>query len=204
MGVSQYLERASGNSTGAVETTKIFVAMNDINIGTKLDAQNVRPEEWPKDRVPDGAITTLEELADRFPRTRLYAGEPILQAKLMDSNDGSKSVDIPEGFRVVSVRVSMESSVSGLVQPGDRVDLVVFLRKSADIPETGTRTILRDVNVFAVDAETERNVDSNGVARSLRHGLAAGQARSGGNGDAGERVGTTLPDPSASERQSRG
>jgi len=157
-----------GAAGGAVVTTQIFVAASDINIGQKLDANNVKLEEWPKDRVPDGALTELEQLTDRFPRTRLYAGEPVLKAKLMDSNDGSKSVTIPKGYRVVSVKVSMESSVSGLVQPGDRVDLLVFLRKNGEVPVTGTKTILRDVNVFAVDAATERNVDSNGVAYSLR------------------------------------
>lgn len=168
IGVSQYLETASGNAKGAVETVSIFVAVADINIGEKLDAQNVKLDEWPRDRMPAGAILDLEQLEGRFPRTRLYAGEPILVAKLMDSNDGSKAVDIPEGFRVVSVKVSVESVVGGLVQPGDRVDLLVFLRKSSEVPDTGTRTILRDVNVFAVDAETERRVDDEGHSLAVR------------------------------------
>jgi pilus assembly protein CpaB len=167
IGVSQYMERGGKGGTGA-DTTKIFVAITDINIGDQLNEQNIRLEEWPKQRVPEGAISQLDDLQDRFPRTRLYAGEPILRAKLMDSNDGSKSVDIPKGFRVVSVKVSMESSVSGLVQPGDRVDLMVLLKKSNEVPETGTRTILRDVNIFAVDSETERNVDADGSSSVLR------------------------------------
>jgi pilus assembly protein CpaB len=168
IGVSQYLENASGNTAAPVETEEIFVAVADINIGEKLDAQNVKLEKWPRDRMPEGAITVLEDVEGRFPKTRLYSGEPILIAKLMDSNDGSKAVDIPEGYRVVSVKVSVESVVGGLVQPGDRVDLLVFLRKSAEVPETGTRTILRDVNVFAIDAETERRVDAEGQARAVR------------------------------------
>ena len=167
IGVSQYLE--TNGSGPQVTTEKIFVAATNINIGEQLDAQNVRLEEWPKDRIPDGATLTLEELEERYPRTRLYAGEPILQAKLMDSRDrGSEAHTIPEGYRVVSVKVSVESSVSGLVQPGDRVDLVVFLRKSGEVPETGTKTILRDVNVFSVDGDTERSVDEDGQARNVR------------------------------------
>lgn len=143
--------------------------MTDINIGEKLDATNVKLEEWPKDRVPEGAIMDLADLEEQYPRTRLYAGEPILVAKLMDSRDrGSKALTIPKGFRVVSVKVSVESSVSGLVQPGDRVDLLVFLRKSGEVPETGTKTILRDVNVFSVDGETERSIDAEGQTRNVR------------------------------------
>lgn len=168
IGVSRYLERASGSTKPAQETVKIFVAAADINIGEKLTEQNVQMADWPKDRLPDGAIKDRKDLEQRFPRTRLYMGEPILRAKLMDSNDGSKSVDIPKGYRVVSVKVSMEASVSGLVQPGDRVDLVVCLKKNQEIPETASRTILRDVNVFAVDTETERRLDASGQTRIVR------------------------------------
>jgi hypothetical protein len=35
------------------------------------------------------------------------------------------------------------------------------------VKETGTRTILQDVNVFSVDGETERSVDENGQSRNL-------------------------------------
>jgi pilus assembly protein CpaB len=167
IGVSQYME--TGVMSQAVETEQIFVAVTDVNIGEQLDAQNVKLEVWPTDRVPEGAVRDLEALEERYPRTRLYAGEPILQAKLMDSQDrGSYAVTIPKGYRVVSVKVTVEASVAGLVQPGDRVDLMVFLRKSSEVPETGTRTILRDVNVFSVDGETERSVDENGEARNVR------------------------------------
>jgi len=168
IGVSQYMERASGGGAAAAPTVDICVAIVDIGIGEKFTAQNVKLEGWPKDRVPDGAVSDMKDLDDRYARARLYAGEPILRAKLMDSNDGSKAVDIPKGFRVVSVKVSMESSVSGLVQPGDRVDLMVFLQKSHDVPQTSTKTILRDVNVFAVDTETERSVDAQGKSQNLR------------------------------------
>ena len=169
IGVSQYMQTAAGSGDVAVKTATIFVAITDINIGEKLDAQNVKLEEWPKDRVPEGAITELNELEDRFPRQRLYVGEPIMSAKLMNGNDrGSPALTIPKGFRVVSVKVTVESSVSGMVQPGDRVDLLVFLRKSNEIPETGTRTILTDVNIFSVDGATERSTDADGQQVNVR------------------------------------
>jgi len=152
----------------AEDTAQIYVAKTDIIIGDELSDKNVVLAEWPKGRIPLGSTSDIEELKERFARTRLYEGEPILKAKLMDSNNGSKSTTIPAGFRVVSVRVTIYSSVSGLVEPGDRVDLLVFLRKNQDIPTTGTKTILQDVTVFAVDSETERSVDSSGEARSLR------------------------------------
>lgn len=166
IGVSQYMENVSG-TVAQIETAKILVAMVDINIGEKLDARTVKLEEWPKDRVPEGAVYELTEVDGKFPRTRMYAGEPILEAKLMGSNNSSATQTIPKGFRVVSIKASVENAGGGLIQPGDRVDVLVLLRKSAEVPETGTRTILKDVNVFSVDGATERSVDEDGRARAL-------------------------------------
>jgi len=169
IGVSQYMDQASGASSTPVDTVKIFVAVSDINIGEKLDAKNVKLEEWPRDRLPEGTISDLETLDELYPRTRLYSGEPILRRKLMNSRDrGSKAVTIPEGYRVVSVRVTVDTAVAGLIEPGDRVDLLLFVRKGSEVPQTGTRTILRDVNVFGVDGETERSLDEDGHTRNLR------------------------------------
>lgn len=169
IGVSQYMERAGQGTAIQIETQKIYVAAVEVNIGEKLDEKNLKLEEWPKDRVPEGAITELKQLENMYPRTRFYKGEPILMVKLSDKIDGNKAQTIPAGFRVVATKVSAETGGGGLIRPGDRVDVVVFLRKSAEVPESGTKTILRDVNVFAVDAETERAIDKGtGQAREVR------------------------------------
>lgn len=160
IGISQVIERRQGH-TQTVEMGELFVAIHDIDIGAKLDATNVKLDKWPKDRIPEGAINKIEELNDRFPRVRLYAGEPILTAKLMDAKDGvDRAAKIPEGYRVVSVKVTMDEVVSGLVQPGDRVDVVLFLRKGEGIEKTRAQTFLKDVRVFALNSETERSTDS--------------------------------------------
>jgi pilus assembly protein CpaB len=161
IGISQVIER-KGESTDT-PMGELFVAITDIDINGKLDATNVKLDKWPKDRIPEGAIRKLEDLKDKFPRVRLYAGEPILQAKLMDSTSGvDQSAKIPEGYRVVSVKVTMDEVVSGLVQPGDRVDVIFFGKKSEEIAKTIAHTILKDVRVFAVNSETERSTDTNG------------------------------------------
>ncbi|MBM3998615.1 MAG: Flp pilus assembly protein CpaB [Planctomycetes bacterium] len=160
IGISQVIDRQNRNQV-ATEMVKIFVAAADVDIGAALNAQNVKLEEWPKDRIPEGAVTKLEDLENRFARQRLFPGEPILTIKLMDSN-ADTTLTIPEGYRAASIKVSGEVVVGNLVKPGDRVDVIVFLRRGSDVPFTGTRTILRDVRVWAVNAKTERSVDDQG------------------------------------------
>lgn len=142
----------------ASKTVKVFVAMSDVDINEKLDSTNVKVEQWPEDRVPKGAITKLKDVEGHYAGTRMFPGEIILKAKLMDAQAGAAK-DIPTGYRVCTVKVEVDTSNHGLVRPGDRVDISVFLRKGGDIPTTGIRTILRDVRVFAVNSQTKRSDD---------------------------------------------
>lgn len=164
IGISQVLER---DKKTEVTTEKIFVAIKDIDIGEKLGAQSVKLEQWPRERLPEGAVMRLEDVDGKFPRTRLFIGEPILKSKLMNTRENN-SDKVPAGYRVVSASVSIESGPSALIQPGDRVDLIGFFSKSNDIPTTTTKTILRDVRVFAVDTETERKAEKQGNAPNVR------------------------------------
>jgi pilus assembly protein CpaB len=163
IGISQMVDGKGGVAGG--ETVKLFVASTNVDIGTKLDSQNVRLEEWPRDRVPEGAITKLDELESKYARQRLFPGEPIMGAKLQESVAGDISVLIPPGHRVCPIKVQGGSNAgANLIDPGDHVDVLVFLQKSSEMNFTGTKTILRDIRVFAVDHRTQREVAGDEAA----------------------------------------
>ncbi len=149
--------------------------MTDIGMGDLLASQMLKLEQWPKDKIPPGAISRIEDIEGRRTRTRLYAGEPILENKLLGkgaSQQGATAL-IPKGYRVVPVKVDLVSGGSSLILPGDRVDVMVHLVRdpSRDIPETVTRTILQDIKVFAVndvlDLEKEKDGGKSIVAKTI-------------------------------------
>lgn len=156
IGINQVMaNRHAGPAPGAVETTPIFVALGEIGIGDPLTAEMLKLEEWPKEKVPVGAVSNLQELEGRRCKQRFYPGEPILEAKLLAPGEkGQSPTDlIPKGYRVVSIRVDAVSSSSGMILPGDRVDLLVHVQEnpSKGISQARTQTFLQNVKVFAVD-----------------------------------------------------
>lgn len=153
IGISQVM--TSGGGGGNVEMEKILVALNDIDIGSRLDAQNVKLEEWPKAKVPEGAVRRFDDVKDKFANARFYKGEPLHVSKITD-NSKSVADGVPAGFRALPVKVE-EDTVMKAISPGDRVDVNVFLRRNDDILETGVYTILKNVRVFAVNTNTERS-----------------------------------------------
>ena len=48
-----------------------------------MTSQVLKLEQWPKDKIPAGAISRIEDVEGRRARTKLYAGEPILEHKLL-------------------------------------------------------------------------------------------------------------------------
>lgn len=161
--ISQVMERGANSGEAKVETVPIYVATTDIDMNEQLTAENVRREEWPKSKIPEGVITNLDDVKERFARTRLYEGEPILVRKLADGINGP-AIKIPAGCRVCSLKVAMDTAVSYLVKPGDRVDIFGYFKSGRDIPKTGTQEILRNVRVFAINSETEQGTAEDGKA----------------------------------------
>lgn len=157
VGANSWMQ-AQGTSIEKPQLVEIFVSVKDIDLGEELTAENIKLEEWPVDRVPEGAMSKLKELEGKFANQRLYAGEPLMKRKLMDTA-GTTRRDIPEGFCVVSMTTDPASSVGTLVGPGDRVNVIGFFKKSEIIPQTTTQIVLTGVRVYAVDGRTSRSED---------------------------------------------
>lgn len=155
IGISQYME-ARHKATDQGERQPVFVAMTDINANEEMTAQNIKLEEWPKNIIPAGALTKLEEVEHKRCRMKLYAGEPILSSKLLGASDAiGAAKDIPTGYRVVHVKVDASTGSSNLILPGDRVDVIVFRQPNNNLNATAAKIVLQDIKVFAVDTQTE-------------------------------------------------
>ncbi|GAA5506812.1 Flp pilus assembly protein CpaB [Novipirellula caenicola] len=151
VGISQWMQ-ARGTTSEAAPTVDIFVAAKAIDLGEQITGDKIRLEPWPADRIPEGSVGDLGLLDGKFARQKFYAGEPVMPVKLMDTNTATA----PKGYSVVAMRADAENSISNLVQPGDRVNVMAFFTKSELIPRTMTKTVLTGVRVFAIDGNTER------------------------------------------------
>lgn len=162
IGINQAMSRPAPEAVVG-ETTEIVVAQTDIGMGDPLKPEVLKLEAWPKDRVPPGALTKIDETEGRRTRTKIFAGEPIIEPKLLAKGEDVSDAAglIPKGFRVVSIRVDAVSGAASLIKPGDRVDVLVHLQENSSrgIAKTTTKTFLQHVKVFAVDDVFRRDED---------------------------------------------
>lgn len=162
IGISRVMEANANRDGVELETTPIYVALHNINLGDPIGASMVALEEWPSDKAPKGSISTLEDLEGRRPRTTIVAGTPILEAQLLAVGETADPVaNIPDGYRLSTIGVDAQKSAAGLLSPGDRVDVQLFMAANArsGIASASTRIILQNVRVFAVEQEVQRTAD---------------------------------------------
>jgi pilus assembly protein CpaB len=162
IGISQVLDGQKKTGEVEIETVEIFVTTAPVSGNDVFTRQLVKLEKWPKDKVPPGAITDWETIDGRRPNVNLHEGEPIVQDRLFDPNETTVAADrIPPGYRVLPVKVTADMT-SGLVQPGDMVDVLVVLRQGGAVSRTVAKTILQKVSVFAVNEHIIRKMDVEG------------------------------------------
>jgi len=172
IGISQVLD-SNGKGTAAVETVPIYVALKNINLGDPIDDTLVSLQEWPKDKVPVGSISKWEDIEERRPRTVIFEGEPLLEGKLLVKGQTHDPIaGIPEGMRLKTVSVDARKSAAGLLSPGDRVDVQLYVQRNEalGLAYPFTKIILQNVRVYAVDQAVQRSangVESRTVAKTV-------------------------------------
>ncbi|WP_419901670.1 Flp pilus assembly protein CpaB [Kiloniella sp.] len=138
---------------------QILTAKKDIPIGKFVNENDFVWQSWPENYVSDYHLRKdkfkVEDLTGRVSRTGITVGEPINIKRLVSPGErGFLAVVLKPGHRALSVNISSETSVSGLVFPGDRVDMVVSMtiknEEDKKQKRMASETILTNVRVLAL------------------------------------------------------
>ena len=152
-----------GPSTGE-PGADVIVALDDIQVGARIEDHDVRIARFPASGVPPSAYSKKSQVLGRGVIIPIIRGEFILPSKLAPENAGSGLPSlIPPGMRAVSVRVNEVVSVAGFVGPGTRVDVLLTGTPNGST-EPQTTTVLQNVSVIASGHTLERN--ASGEAQS--------------------------------------
>jgi pilus assembly protein CpaB len=152
-----YRNLQSRTSSKTPPGEEILVAADDLQVGTKIEDKDVRFVRYTSGDLPAGVFHIKTKVVGRGVVLPISKGEFILTNKLAGENAGSGlPALIPPGMRAVSVRVNDTTSVSGFVQPGTRVDILLTGNPQGS-SEQQTTTVLENVAVIATGTRLERN-----------------------------------------------
>ena len=131
----------------------------------------------PSDSVPTGAILDTPDarigLRGSLVRKFLDTGSPVTSQDVLRPRDRGflASVLAPDS-RAISIKVDAESGVSGLIWPGDYVDVVLtqVIDKADLAHRTLSETVLHNVRIVAIDQEiVQGGPANNATAGKVAH-----------------------------------
>jgi pilus assembly protein CpaB len=145
---------------------KVVVASRDVARGEPIGTDRFAIREIPDEYLHAAAIRP-----DRFNQfvgqrlgASLKAGEPLLELHL-ESAAAVFSSTLPNGNRALTTEVDEVNSISGMLRPSDRIDLIVTARPSSNGGSETTFPLLSNVEVLATGQVTRKR-DANSQART--------------------------------------
>lgn len=145
-----------------VPKVRMLVAARPLSIGTLLKDDDFQEREVTVDQVPEGGFTqgaeSRTELRGALLRRFIDANQPVITTDVLRPRDrGFLAAVLRPGTRAISIGVDVVTGASGLIWPGDEVDLILTQNLQGGNDQPGRRvvgeTILSAVRVIAVDQQ---------------------------------------------------
>lgn len=149
------VEQRNDQLAQSQQMTRIVVATQPLEFGTRLTEQNVRLQAWPASTVPEGAFTTVPDaLKDSRVVVRpMVPNEPVLAHKVSGVRATVAEL-LPAGMRAVSIPIGTTTGVSGFVLPGTLVDVLLTRKLPGDgalSEDMRSDVILENVQVIGIN-----------------------------------------------------
>jgi len=159
-----YLSKADDSGGGNVSggaATPVVVASQGVPAGTRVTEDMVTLKSISSEAILPDVFLKTKDVVGQVTRVPLVAGEQVIPSKVLRTGFEIANVEnpalayvVPEGMRGVSVEVSSVIGASGLIRPGDYVDVILTVKTSTE-GETGgnqiAKTILQNALVLSID-----------------------------------------------------
>jgi pilus assembly protein CpaB len=120
-----------------IRTEKVVVAARYLEPYRQISVSDIKVVELPRKGIHPDSIRKPEELIGNYTVCPLFAGQLVLAGHVMSShNRPGISLELPAEGRAIFVPADASRAVGGLVNPGDRVDLI-WSPKGASVYQPG-------------------------------------------------------------------
>lgn len=148
-------------------TVPVVVAKFDLIAGEAVGPDNMAIRPIPVDLAPSSALRPdqFDAKAGMRLARALRSGEPLLTEILQPAEPAGLSSRVRQGIRALTITVDDVNAVSGMLRPGDRIDLLYSARSpGADgTPAVETsRILVQDVAVLATGRQFKPAAEDNG------------------------------------------
>ena len=133
---------------------KVVVAAREIQARVPITADMLTYAERPASQVDTDALADKATATNSIALITIPAGSTVTSSKVGQVSVLALPRRLTLGLRAVSISIDRVKGVSGLIEPGDRVDVIAVPPRVGNETPRAT-TILRGVLVLAMGGQTE-------------------------------------------------
>jgi pilus assembly protein CpaB len=165
----------AAQKTEAATPKMVLVAAKPLPAGHFIKTEDLTWQSWPDANIASSymvkGVVKSDTLVGSVVRTGIGAGEPITDTRIVKKGEhGFLAAILTPGMRAITVQMQSNTGLSGLVIPGDRVDLILTMSvpgSSKEAPERKvSETVLQDIRVLAVDQRMDDQSNDAPMART--------------------------------------
>ncbi len=149
-----YISSVQHASVAGTQLKPTLVAVQQIPPRVRITAAMVKRALRPEAAIEPDALSQPQQAVGSLSLIAIPAGSTITASKIGSPIDVGLPVQITPGMRAVSIGVNPVEDVAGLIQPGDRVDVIAIPPRQGQAPPPAS-AILRGVRVLAVGQSIE-------------------------------------------------
>ncbi len=146
--------------------SEVLIATANIPVDTVVTKDMVTLTKWPEEAVHPDALKNTSLAVGQVAKSNIAAGEQVLGSKLITAgNNNSNSTlaySIEPGMRAITIAVDDISGLSGMLKPGNKVDVLAQYSVEQNVLNPGssaenqttmyTKMLLQNITVLAVDS----------------------------------------------------
>lgn len=150
------------------------VAATDIPFGVKVEGRHLRVITLPRDTAIGDHFATPDEVVGLIALQKVLSGEILLKQQFAKQSPGSTlAALLTPKMRAMTLPVNDVVGVAGFLLPGNRVDVVEARMVNQ---RAITETVVRNLEVLAVDQSDARDKSSPVVVRAVTVEVSPPQA----------------------------
>lgn len=123
-----YVNSAEDRALAGEKTVNVLVASKPIERGTAASdiTGRVKSEKVPVKVRADGAVKDLKTLGDKVASVTVLPGEQIVSGRFVAPGELESvgQVSVPDGYLQVTVSLTPDRAVGGLIEPGSTVGIL--------------------------------------------------------------------------------
>jgi pilus assembly protein CpaB len=166
---------------------EVVVAKVDLPKGSVIEKSSMAVRSMPKDFLVSGSVLPerIESFLGSKTTTAMRAGEPLISQSIEGADITTFSSKVRTGIRAMTVIVDEVNSVSGMLQPGDRVDLLLSVKPPIPVvttvngqgavvqppvmpaPPEVTAPLMQDVQILATGKQVRPGQGEGSQARAF-------------------------------------